>query len=316
VNARDVADAARRLNGIVRRTPVLASPNTPAGEVNFKCENLQHTGSFKFRGAYHALTLLDADTRRHGVLAYSSGNHAQGIALAGRMLETPVVLVMPKDAPAVKLDGARSLGAEVVLYDPARQTREALALNLAEARGLALIPPFDHPHIIAGQGSAAWELFDQTGALDWLLVPCGGGGLLSGSALAALRKSPRCRLVGVEPELAADGCQSFKSGQLLNQQAGPTIADGLRTPSLGLHTFEIIQSHVHDMVSVSDPAIAAAMRWAVHNLKLVLEPSGAVALAALLAGVVQPRGKIGIILSGGNVDPSLLGQVLQNPPGR
>jgi threonine dehydratase len=271
--------------------------------VFFKCENLQRMGAFKFRGAYNTLAQLDAGQRRRGVVAFSSGNHAQAVALAGRELGIAATIVMPADAPAVKIAATRSYGADVVLYDPARESREQLAAALAEQRGLALVPPFDHPQIIAGQGTAAKELFEEAGALDCLLVPCGGGGLLSGSALAARQLAPACRVIGVEPTGADDAARSFRSRRLERVERPDTIADGARTPSLGALTFALVLANASDIVTVDDATLLAAMFHLWERLKLVVEPTGALGAAAILGGGFDVRGsRVGVILSGGNVD--------------
>jgi threonine dehydratase len=301
-----VRSAAERIKGVAHRTPVLTSrtlDDVVGARVFLKCENFQRVGAFKFRGAYNALAQLDAGARRAGVLAYSSGNHAQAVALAGRILGMRTTIIMPNNAPAAKLAATRGYGAEVILYDPAEVTREALAAQYKEERGMIVIPPYDHVDVVAGQGTAALELIEEVGPLDALLVPCGGGGLLSGSALAAKGMSKDCRVVGVEPELADDATRSFRTGQLNTVRNPATIADGLRTPSLGTITFPLVRSYVDDMVTVSESAIVDAMRFIWTRLKLVVEPSGAVALAPLLADTSAKYGaRVGIIVSGGNVD--------------
>jgi threonine dehydratase len=300
-----VRAAARRLEGIAHRTPVMRSRTleaTVGGPVFVKCESLQRTGSFKFRGAYNAISRLDEEARRRGVLAFSSGNHAQAVALAGRLLGAPTTIVMPTNAPVTKLEATRGYGAEVILYDPDETVREELAGRIRDERGLALIPPYDHPDVVAGQGTAALELLEETGGLDLLVVPCGGGGLLSGTALAATG-SPGCRVMGAEPELADDAARTFHSGTLQRVHNPPTIADGLRTPSLGRVTWPLIREHVADIVTVSEAEIVEAMRFYWTRMKLVVEPSGAVALAALLGRVAPVTGRrVGIVISGGNVD--------------
>src|SRR5262249_35531461 len=236
----DVESAARQIAGAAHRTPVATSRSVnrrTGAEVFFKCENLQRGGAFKFRGAYNALSRLSADERRRGVVTFSSGNHAQAIALAGQVLDIPRVIVMPSDAPTVKRTATEAYGGEVALYDRDREDREAIGQRLAHERGLALIPPYDHPHIIAGQGTAARELLAETGALDVLFVPCGGGGLLSGSALAARALAPGCRVIGVEPAAGDDATRSFRTRQLQTVSNPKTVADGARTPSLGSLTF-------------------------------------------------------------------------------
>ena len=315
----DVAKARERLEGVAHRTPVLQSSTVDAitgARVFFKCENLQRMGAFKFRGAYNALSQLTAGERARGVLAYSSGNHAQAVALAGRLLGAPVSVVMPAFAPAVKIAAPRAYGAEVVLYERRGPTREEIGGRLARERGLVIIPPFDHPHVVAGQGTAAAELFDEVGPLDLLLVPCGGGGLLSGSALAAGALSPGCRMVGVEPAAADDATRSFHTRQLQTVSDPDTIADGARTPSLGQITFPLVLQHVHDMVTVSEEAIVSATVFLWSRMKIVVEPTGALAAAALLDHVVSVRGKkVGVILSGGNVDfQAVLARVAVSSP--
>ena len=302
----DVEDAARQIAGVAHRTPVATSRtiNERTGaEVFFKCENLQRAGAFKFRGAYNALSRLPPEERRRGVVTFSSGNHAQAIALAGRLLDIPRTIVMPDDAPAVKRAATAGYGAEIVIYDRARQHREAIGRQLAEERGLTLIPPFDHPHIIAGQGTAARELIEEVGALDALLVPCGGGGLLSGSALSARALAPGCRIIGVEPEGGDDATRSFRTRTLQRVEDPQTVADGARTPSLGTLTFQLVLNLVSDMTTVDDPRLIKTMFYLWERLKLVVEPTGALGAAALLENRVVPEAKrIGVILSGGNVD--------------
>jgi threo-3-hydroxy-L-aspartate ammonia-lyase len=304
----DVRGAARRIHGIAQRTPVFTSRtlNELCGaEVFLKCENLQRSGSFKFRGALNALLQLPAAERSAGVLTYSSGNHAGALALAGRILAVPITVIMPITAPRPKQEATRGYGAEVVFYDPAAIRREDLGAQLARDRGLALIPPFDHPDVVAGQGTAALELLEEVGSLDALLVPCGGGGLLSGSAIAAKDAAPRCRVVGVEPAVADDAARSFASGTLQQVVNPPTMADGLRTPSLGEITFPLIRWLVDEFHTVSEAEIAGSMEFLWTRTKLVVEPSGAVACAPLVSGKVDPRWgrRVGVIISGGNVDP-------------
>jgi threonine dehydratase len=271
--------------------------------VFFKCENLQRGGAFKFRGAYNALSRLSPDERRRGVVTFSSGNHAQAIALAGQILAIPRVIVMPSDAPDVKRIATEAYGAEVVLYDREREDREAIGRRLSSERGLTLIPPYDHPHIIAGQGTAASELIEDAGALDLLFVPCGGGGLLSGSALAAGALAPRCRVIGVEPEAGDDATRSFRTKTLQTVHNPKTLADGARTPSLGSLTFPLVLQHVSDMTTVDDARLLRAMFYLWERLKLVIEPTGALGAAAVFEGAVPVAGaRVGVILSGGNVD--------------
>jgi threonine dehydratase len=302
----DVEDAAARVAGRAHRTPVATSRTLDARlscRLFFKCENLQRAGAFKFRGAFNAMSQLDAAARRRGVLAYSSGNHAQAVALAGRELGIATTIIMPSDAPLVKQDATRGYGGDVVLYDRAVITREALAARLGSERGLTIVPPYDHPHIVAGQGTAARELIEEAGPLDLLLVPCGGGGLLSGSAIAAAAMSPACRVVGVEPAAADDAARSFRTGELHTVHNPDTIADGARTPSLGAITFPLIQRYVHDIVTVTDAMLIDTMRVVWERMKLVVEPTGVLGAAAALGDVVEVRDRrVGVILSGGNVE--------------
>ncbi|MCW5620848.1 MAG: threo-3-hydroxy-L-aspartate ammonia-lyase [Burkholderiales bacterium] len=303
----DVADAQRVLAGHAHRTPVLTSRqiDTRTGcRVFFKCENFQRIGAFKFRGAFNAISRLSHAQRERGVLAYSSGNHAQAVALAASLLGSKAVIVMPQDAPQVKLTATRGYGAEVVTYDKHATVREELAAQLAHQRGLALIPPYDHPHVAAGQGTAAQELFDEVGALDYLFVCVGGGGLISGCAIAAHALSPQCKVIGVEPEAGDDATRSFKTGTLQRCHNPDTIADGARTPSLGAVTFPMILRHVHDMVTVSDAQLLQAMLYLWERMKIVVEPTGALAGAGLFERKVDmpPGARVGVIVSGGNVD--------------
>jgi threonine dehydratase len=300
-----VREAAEILAGSANRTLVATSRqlNERTGAAVFlTCENLQRSGSFKFRGAFHALAKLSPEERARGVVTFSSGNHAQAMALAGRLLGIAVTVVMPRDAPFAKQAATREYGAEIVLYDPDEERREMVAASIRSERGSTLVPPFDHPHIVSGQGTAALELFEETGPLDVLLAPCGGGGLLSGSALAASLFGD-CRVIGVEPEVADDATRTFHTGTLQRVDNPATIADGLRTPSLGAVTWPIIRSRVADMVTVSEAGIVEAMRFLWARMKLVVEPSGAVGIAGLLANPALARGKrVGVILSGGNLD--------------
>jgi threonine dehydratase len=309
VDYNDVATAAKRLEGHARRTPAMTSRTVDertGATVFFKCENLQRMGAFKFRGAFNALSLLSPEQKKRGVLAYSSGNHAQAIALSGRILGISTVIVMPDDAPAVKLAATRGYGAEVVVYDKRLTTREELSAKLAAERGLTLIPPFNHPHVVAGQGTAAKELIEDVGPLDYLLVCCGGGGLLSGCAIAADALSPGCRVIGVEPEAGDDVTRSFKTKTLQSCHNPDTIADGARTHSAGDITFPLILRYVQGMLTVNDTELARTMFWMWERMKIVVEPTGALAAAALLEGKLDAaaiRGKrIGVIISGGNVD--------------
>jgi threo-3-hydroxy-L-aspartate ammonia-lyase len=302
----DVERAAGRIAGVALRTPVVTSRTVNArigAEVFFKCENLQRAGAFKFRGAYNAMSQLGEPERRRGIVAFSSGNHAQAVALAGQVLGIPRVIVMPSDAPAVKAAATAGYGAEIVLYDREVDDREAIGRRLAAERGLTLVPPFDHPDVIAGAGTAAFELLEEAGPLDLLLVPCGGGGLLSGSALSAAALAPGCRVIGVEPAAGDDATRSFHTGILQTVVNPHTVADGARTPSLGTITFQLVRAHVADMVTVNDAALLRSMFFLWERLKLVIEPTGALAAAALLEGVIDARSRrVGVILSGGNVD--------------
>lgn len=308
-----IEDAAGRLRGHSNVTPVITSRylnRKVDAEVFLKCENFQRIGAFKFRGAFNAMTRLTQEEKSRGVVTHSSGNHAQAVALVGRLLDIPTTVVMPSDAPAVKRAATKGYGATVVEYDPRADSRESIAGRLRDQRGYTLIPPFDHLDIIAGQGTTALELLDQVGGLDWLLVPCGGGGLLSGCALATKGRAPNCRVVGVEPALADDATRSFYSGTLQSVSNPPTIADGTRTASLGALTFPIILETVDDMVTVSESAIAEAVRFLFYRTKIVVEPSGVLGLSALLSGVVKASERVGVILSGGNIDAKTMCDIL------
>ncbi|MCF4965617.1 threo-3-hydroxy-L-aspartate ammonia-lyase [Nostoc sp. CMAA1605] len=302
----DVLTAQRRLAGIAHRTPIHTSQTINEhtnSRVFFKCENFQRTGSFKFRGAYNALAQLSSAQKQQGVLTFSSGNHGQAIALAGKLLNIPTTIVMPDDAPLVKQIATRSYGAEVILYNRQTTNREELARNLSSDRGLSLIPPYDHPHVIAGQGTATLELIQEVGELDLLLVCCGGGGLISGSAIVAKTLLPNVRVIGVEPALADDATRSFYSKTLQTVHNPDTIADGARTPCLGKITFPLVLQYVDDMVTVSEAAIVRTMFFLWERMKIVVEPTGVLAAAALLEGVITAsQMRVGIIISGGNVD--------------
>jgi len=306
----DVEDAAKQISGVAHVTPVATSRSVDArtgANVFFKCENLQRAGAFKFRGAYNALSRLSADERRRGVVTFSSGNHAQAIALAGQLLDIPRVIVMPSDAPPVKRAATEGYGGSVVLYDRDVEDREAIGRALARDRGLTLIPPYDHPHIIAGQGTAARELITEVGDLDVLFVPCGGGGLLSGSALAAHGASRACRVIGVEPAAGDDATRSFRTGTLQTVHNPKTVADGARTPSLGTLTLPLVLQNVSDMATVDDATLLETMFYLWERLKLVVEPTGALGAAAAMQAADLIRGKrVGVILSGGNIDLTLL----------
>ena len=308
-----VLAAVERLAGVAHRTPVLTSRSldeVTGNTVFLKCENFQRMGAFKFRGAYNAISRLSPAAAARGVITYSSGNHAQAVALAGRLLGVKTTVVMPADAPAVKLAATRKYGAEVVTYDRATMNREDLAAKLIEEHGYELIPPFNHPDVIAGQGTAARELIDEVFSLDMLLVPCGGGGLLSGCSVYTRNTLPACRIIGVEPATADDATRSFKTGTLQKIHNPQTIADGLRTESLGSITFPAIQKNVDEMITVSDADILDTMYYLWTRMKIVVEPSGATALAPLFKGLLPVKGKrVGVILSGGNVDVRQAGEL-------
>jgi len=300
----DVRDAAARLDGVAHRTPVLRSRTlngVVGAEVHLKAECFQRGGAFKFRGAYSLISTLDAVQRAAGVVAFSSGNHAQAVALASQLLGVRAAIVMPEDAPALKLAATRGYGAEVVTYDRYGDDRAAIAADLAAERGAVLVPPFDHPLIMAGQATAALELFDEAGRLDTLLAPIGGGGLVAGCATVAAALDPGIRAIGIEPEAGDDTRRSLAAGHRVEIQVPRTIADGQQITSPGELTFPIIQRLVSEVVLVSDGELLDAMRFAFDRLKIVLEPSGACGLAALLAGRVDPGARCGVILSGGNV---------------
>ena len=317
VSFQDIAAAHERMREHALRTPAVTSTTVDAmidGTAFFKCENLQRMGAFKFRGAYNALSQLTEERKKKGVIAYSSGNHAQAVALAGKLLKIRTVIVMPEDAPQVKLDATRAYGAQVVRYGKG-DDRVEVAGRLAAQHQLTIIPPFDHEDVIAGQGTAAKELFEDVGPLDLLLVPCGGGGLLSGSALSARALAPSCRVVGVEPELADDAARSFRTRTLQTVHNPPTIADGARTASLGRITFPMVLALADDVITVSEADILETRRVAWERLKVVGEPTGVRALAALLRGRVEARGRrVGVILSGGNVDVAAVAALLGGAP--
>ena len=302
----DILGAGQRLTGVAHRTPTLTSltaDTLTGGQVFFKCENMQRMGAFKFRGAYNALAQFTPEQKAAGVVAFSSGNHAQAIALSAKLLGIRAVLVMPNDAPASKVAATRGYGGEVVLYDRYTENREEIGRRLADEQGLTLVPPYDHPHVMAGQGTAAMELFQDTGPLDLLLVPLGGGGLLSGCAVAARALNPGCRVIGVEPEAGNDGQRSFRSGEIVHIETPKTIADGAQTLHLGNYTFPVIQQMVGDIVTVSDAELVEAMSFFAARMKLIVEPTGSLAAAAVLRKKIETQGKrIGVLVSGGNVD--------------
>jgi len=302
----DVVAASRRLEGVAHRTPVLTSRTVNdmfGAEVFFKCENFQRMGAFKFRGAFNALSKFDEQQRRQGVVAFSSGNHAQAVALSARLLGMPATIVMPHDAPHMKVEATKGYGGNVVIYDRYKEDREQIGRDLAQKHGLTLIPPYDHPDVIAGQGTAAKELFDEVGPLDAFFVPLGGGGLLSGSALSTRALSPDCALYAVEPEAGNDGQQSFRSGKIVNIDTPKTIADGAQTQHLGEYTFPIIQRDVTDVLTASDAELVDCMRFFAARMKIVVEPTGCLSFAAARQMKDKLKGKrIGVLISGGNVD--------------
>ncbi len=306
----DVCSASDRLNGIAHVTPVATSRTLDALSgctVFLKCENLQRGGAFKFRGAYNMISRLPEDARQRGVVAYSSGNHAQGVALAARLLGAPAIICMPSDAPAVKVEATCGYGAEIVFYDRMRDDRAALAQRIAEERGATLVPPYDHPHIMAGQGTAALELLEQVNDIDTLVVPVGGGGLIAGCAIAAHGVNPAIQVIGVEPEDADDTRRSLLAGERISIPPPATIADGLRVTTPGALTFPIVQRHVAQIVTVSDDDIREAMRFMILRMKLVVEPSGAAGIAAVMSRRLPATARqVGVIVCGGNIDPPLL----------
>ncbi|AVF39361.1 serine dehydratase [Pandoraea apista] len=302
----DVVAAHDRIREAAHRTPVLTSRTADAmtgASLFFKAENFQRMGAFKFRGAYNAISQFTPEQKRGGVLAFSSGNHAQAIALAARELGVPAVILMPQDAPQMKIDATRGYGTEVILFDRYKEDREALASRLAQERGMTLIPPYDHPHVMAGQGTATKELIEDAGELDMLVVCLGGGGLLSGSAIAARALNPDIEIFGVEPEAGNDAQQSFRSGKIVHIETPRTIADGAQTQHLGEYTFPVIRSLVDDILTVTDDELVKTMTFFASRMKIVVEPTGCLAAAAVLHGKADVRGKrVGILLSGGNVD--------------
>lgn len=308
-----VQAAKKRLKGYAHATPVMTSRTLNRrvkADVFFKCENFQRVGAFKFRGAFNSISQLSEAEKARGVITYSSGNHAQAVALVGQMMHIHTTIVMPNNAPATKRAATEDYGATIVAYDPEKASREDIAKDLEAKNGFTMIPPYDHAQVIAGQGTAAMELFEETGPLDMLLVPCGGGGLLSGSAIAAKGLSPGCKVMGIEPELADDATKSFHTKTLHRVNNPRTIADGTRTPSLGRLTFPLVLKHVDDMKTVSEKAIVDAVKFLFYRMKLVVEPSGALGLAALLSRAVVPKGRVGIILSGGNIDADTMTAIL------
>lgn len=308
-----IVAASARLAGVAHRTQVMTSRllDEQTGNVIFlKCENFQRMGAFKFRGAYNAASALSDEDRRRGIITYSSGNHAQAIGLTGKLLDIPTTVVMPADAPAVKLAGAKAYGARLVTYDRALESREEVAARLVARHGYTLIPPYDNEEVVAGQGTAAKELVEEVGWLDYVFAPCGGGGLLSGTAVSVSHMLDGAKTIGVEPELAGDAVKSFRTGELHVVHNPPTIADGLRTPSLGKVTFPLVRQYVADMVTVTEEEIVSTMYFLWTRLKLIVEPSGAVALAPLFHRKLGISGcRVGVVVSGGNVDVRLAGEL-------
>jgi threonine dehydratase len=310
----DIVDAAERMKGIAHRTPVLTSitANTLTGaELFFKCENYQRMGAFKFRGAYNSIAQFSVTQRKNGVATYSSGNHAQAIALSAKLLGVSATIVMPDDAPASKVAATKGYGGEVIMYDRYKEDREEIGKRLAEERGLTLIPPYDHPHVMSGQGTAAKELIEEVGKIDYLFVCLGGGGLLSGSALSAKALNPQCKVIGVEPEAGNDGQQSFRKGKIVTIAVPKTIADGAQTTHLGQYTFPVIQKYVDDILTVTDQQLLSTMRFFAQTMKMVVEPTGCLAATAAMSGVLPVKGKkVGVIISGGNVDLEVFARML------
>ena len=311
----DLDAAMTRLNGVVKQTPVLRSrllDERVGAEVHLKAENLQTTGAFKFRGAFNAIAALDADVRERGIISFSSGNHAQAVARAAQIFNVPATIVMPHDSPASKRSATEAYGAEIISYDRYTESREDVAAAIRDERALTLIPPFDHLEVIAGQSTCVQEFFNQSGSMDQLVISVGGGGLISGSALAAHRQNPDCQIVGVEPVAGNDVQLSLQQDQIVHIEVPETIADGQQTTSPGIHTFEIMRRHVARIATVTDTQILEAMDWLFRYQKQVVEPSGACALAALLCGEVQPVGqRVGVIICGGNISLERFTDLLQ-----
>jgi threo-3-hydroxy-L-aspartate ammonia-lyase len=311
---RDIEAAAERILGVAHRTPVLTSRTADAmagAQLFFKCENFQRMGAFKFRGAYNAIARFTDEQRQAGVLTYSSGNHAQAIALSASLVGIKSAIIMPHDAPELKVQATKAYGGEVIVYDRYKEDREEIGRRLARERGMTLIPPYDHPDVIAGQGTAAKELFEEAGELDVLLVCLGGGGLLAGSAIAASALSPSCKVIGVEPALGNDGQQSLRKGEVVHIAVPDTIADGAKVTHLGAHNFAVIKRHVDDIVTVTDAQLVATMRFFAERMKMVVEPTGCLAAACALHGVVPLEGKkVGILISGGNVDLAVFAKMI------
>ncbi len=314
-----IEQAKQRLTNVVNLTPVLQSSslNQQLGaNIYFKCENFQKVGAFKFRGAYNAISQLSSEQKEKGIIAYSSGNHAQAVALVGQILNVSTTIVMPNNAPKTKLQATKAYGAKVVIFDPENTTREIVAEKHNQDNSLTLIKPFDNENVIAGQGTVALDFIEQLGSadtnvtLDRMLAPCGGGGLLSGTAIATKGKLPNCKVIGIEPEMADDATKSFYTGQLHSNPNPPTIADGTRTTSLGELTFPLVREYVDEMKTVSEEAIKEAVRFFYYRMKIVVEPSGALGVAALMSGVVEAKGNVGVIVSGGNIDGQTMSDIL------
>jgi len=321
VNLQQIHQAKLRLKGVANKTPIMTSStlNKVLGaSIYFKCENFQKIGAFKFRGAYNAICRLSDIQKRNGIIAYSSGNHAQAVALVGKMLKVSTTIVMPNNVPRIKQQATEDYGAKVVIFDPEKTTREAVAQQENKDDLLSLIKPFDNEHVIAGQGTAAMEFMDElseceaTTKLDLMLAPCGGGGLLSGTAIATKGLLPDCQVIGIEPKLADDATKSFYTGKLHSNPNPPTIADGTRTTCMGEITFPLVREFVDEMKTVSEDDIKEAVRFFYYRMKLVVEPSGALGLAALLSGSVKATGNVGVIVSGGNIDGAVMSDILLN----
>lgn len=303
----DVVHASATIQGVAHRTPVMTSRTADrltGAQLFFKCENLQRMGAFKFRGGYNAIANLTPEQKRAGVITFSSGNHAQAIALSGKLLNVATIIIMPEDAPAAKKAATEEYGATVVTYDRYTQNRDDIARQMQEQTGMTLIPPYDHLHVIAGQGTAAKELIEDVGELDYLMVCLGGGGLLAGSALAAKALSPNCKVYGVEPEAGNDGQQSLRKGEVVRIEPPRSIADGALTLYLGQLTFGVIKRDVTDIVTVTDPQLVKTMKFFAERMKIVVEPTGCLGAAAILQGAlpIPKNARVGVILSGGNVD--------------
>lgn len=311
---KDVTEAHQRILPYLNKTPVLTSRTInelTGAQFYFKCENFQRMGAFKFRGAMNALSQFTAEQRKNGVVTFSSGNHAQAIALSAKLLGIPATIIMPEDAPKAKMEATKGYRGRVITYNRYTEDREEIGQQLAQKEGLTLIPPYDHPYIIAGQGTAAKELFDEVGALDMLFVPLGGGGLLSGSLLSTKALSPDCKIFGVEPLAGNDGQQSLRKGEIIHIDTPKTIADGAQTQHLGNYTFEIIRNHVNDILTATDEELILAMQFYAQRMKIIVEPTGCLSLAAARQfGDKLKRKKIGIIISGGNVDIAQYGLFL------